>query len=131
MAARVKPFYVYCIHEGDGYPVYVGKGHGRRAKAQSKRFGRPVYVWRSFVSEQAAFEFERRAIAELIPPLNRAKGGAGGRVRRRVYRKPRWVAEIERIGTRVYAARELLKFDLSAYLRPERIAAIRQVATAA
>ena len=121
-------FYVYAIHDGDGYPVYVGKGCGRRLNTQMSRFGRPGYILRRFRSERDAFRFEGRLIDELAPKLNRCRGGAGGRVTTRVHRRPSWLIEMERVGTRVYAARALLKFDLSAHVSAERLERIRQVA---
>ena len=133
MAARGrKPgfgrFYVYAIHDGDGVPVYIGKGIGRRLDLQRGRFARPGYILRRFRTEDAAFQFDARMVAELKPQMNRCPGGAGGRASKRIVRLPACYREMERVGTRVYAARELLKFDLTGYVTPKQIDAIRQVA---
>lgn len=123
-------FYVYAIHDGDGLPVYIGKGCGRRLSIQKARFGRPGYIVRRFKSEQQAFKYEKRLIAELPPELNRCEGGFGGRAtRRRPERLPKEFMEMERLGTRVYAARMLLKFDLRRRVSPEQIERLRQVAS--
>jgi hypothetical protein len=128
MAAR---FYVYVIHDGDGLPVYIGKGSGRRLEAQRKRFGRQGYVWRRFKSEDAAFAFEARCIAELSPALNRCAGGAGARVTTkapREYRCPTAIA-MQEIGPRRYVARRLFDFvGVERYIDPSKLDAIRQVA---
>jgi hypothetical protein len=52
-----------------------------------------------------------------------------GRTRNPAPRKTKWEREIERIGTRVCAARTILRFQgIENYLTPEQIAAIKAVA---
>jgi hypothetical protein len=64
-------------------------------------------------------------IAEMQPPLNRCPGGGGSRATPRVERKPEWLREMERIGTRAYAARFLLtkmRFEPEMQKRVEQVA---------
>jgi hypothetical protein len=121
-------FYVYSIHDGDGFPVYVGKGLARRAKQQSKRFCRPFYIERRFSTEDGAFSFERRLISELSPELNVVAGGGGGRVTSKPARQPSWEREMDKVGIRRYVARALLRFDLQNHVAASKIDRIRQVA---
>jgi hypothetical protein len=52
-----------------------------------------------------------------------------GRKRKPAPRKTKWEREIERIGTRVYAARTILRFQgIENYLTPEQIANMKAVA---
>lgn len=123
-------FYVYCIHDGDGFPVYVGKGTGRRFVQQRKNFRRPGYITKRFHSERAAFAYERKMVEELRPSLNQTGGGGGSWVRKPapINRRYPWEYEMERVGQRRYTARALLRFDLSGLLDASKIDAIRQVA---
>ena len=101
-------FYVYAV-KVDGQIAYVGKGTGRRASVSAKRCNGEWEILKSFAKEDAAFAYEREMIALHKPGLNISTGGNGGRaVPKRAPRKPKWVAEMERIGTKVYAARFLL-----------------------
>lgn len=103
-------FYVYKLMGDGGTVLYVGKGSGRRLQVQmSKRQCHGEIIAR-FKSERDAYAYEVLAIAELKPELNRHKGGNGCRAVRRVERKPKWLKEMDAIGTRAYGARLLLKF---------------------
>lgn len=124
---RAKRFYVYQL--SDGLTIqYVGKGTGRRLKNQMARTGLFGEIVKRFKSERDAYRHEIKLIAEISPPLNRNGGGGGPATRRRAERKPKWVCDIEAIGTRMYAARMLLRFDLTPYFGAEKIEAIRRVA---
>lgn len=109
MAQRLKvDCYVYAI-KTEGGIVYIGKGTGRRARVSARRCGGEWEIIKAFTSEDAAFAYEREMIALHKPSMNVATGGNGGRAKPKPEpRKPKWVAEMERIGTRVYAARFLL-----------------------
>jgi hypothetical protein len=111
-AARV--CYVYAIMQGD-IVAYVGKGAGRRGQQSARRVGGALKIIKDGLTDDEAFLLERQMIAELAPTENVSAGGNGGRVRRKVVRKPKSVREfereleeIERIGPRIYAARFLL-----------------------
>lgn len=125
MAAR---FYVYLLEDGD-VPAYVGKGSGGRLAVQERRFALPGRVLERFDSEKAAYAAERKWIARLKPYHNRCAGGNGSRAMR-LPNTPRWVSAIERMGTRVYAARILLACDRASLgiVDPSKIDAIRNVA---
>ena len=112
MAARTR-FYVYEMLDGD-VVAYVGKGSGHRLEVQRRHFGLPGRVAAEFSSEARAYAFERELISRLKPVLNRHPGGNGSRARR--HREPRWCREMERLGTRKYAALALLRFDTRGYL---------------
>lgn len=132
MATRKIEFYVYRIFDRFE-TVYVGKGSGRRLANQTRRFGLPGEIIERCNSDDHAFEREIFWIAELRPTENRAPGGGGGRVRpkpisRDEKRFIKDLAEVERIGTRRYAARMLLRFDTSGHLDPSKLDAIRRVA---
>jgi len=121
-------FYVYHLTDGPE-TVYVGKGTGRRLKSQLARTGLFGEILKRFKSERDAYAHERRLIKNLAPRLNKIAGGGGPVVRRRVQRKPKWQRDIESVGTRIYAARELLKLDLRGFVNPEQLAAIKCVAS--
>lgn len=55
---------------------------------------------------------ECKLIAELSPPRNCNAGGGGPWVRKPAPRRFKWEIEMERLGTRVYAARALLRFPI-------------------
>lgn len=120
-------FYVYELSDGSCVQ-YVGKGTGRRLKNQMARTGLFGEIVRRFSSQRAAYAYEVRLIAKHNPPLNRNGGGGGPNTRRRATRSPKWVRDIEAIGTRVFAARGLLQFDLSKHCSAEQIAEIKRVA---
>jgi hypothetical protein len=124
MAAR---FYVYRIFDGFE-TVYVGKGSGRRLATQIRNFGLPGEIIAGFKSENDAYAFEIKMISELMPTENKHPGGNGNRVCRPIERKLKWELEIERVGSRRYAAQQLLQLDISQYLDASKIDAIRQVA---
>lgn len=120
-------FYVYRIFYGLE-TVYVGKGSGRRLESQKSKFRLPGEIIATFASESDAYAHEIKMIASLMPTENKHPGGNGSWTRKRVKRKLGWEYEIERVGSRRYAARELLKLDLSGVLDASKIDAIRQVA---
>lgn len=108
---RARRFYVYKLMD-EQVVAYIGKGSGYRLNNQIRAYGLPGEVVATFEREKDAYAFEIKAIAELKPLLNRHKGGNGPRCKPfRKPRKPVWLIEIERIGTRAYAARLLLKFS--------------------
>lgn len=125
MAAR---FYVYHLVDGVGDIQYIGKGSGKRLVSQKSKHQLFGYVAERFNSERQAYKAEIEHIARHNPPLNKHPGGNGSKASRKIERKPSWQIEMERVGTRVYAARALLCFDLSHYLDASKIEAIRQVA---
>ena len=107
-------FYVYQLSAGDSVQ-YIGKGTGRRLKNQIVRTGLRGEVLKWFKSEKAAYAHEASLIKRISPPMNRAAGG-GGAIARRKARLPLWfrreIKEIERVGSRVYVARELAKMGI-------------------
>ena len=112
MAAR-KPwrFYVYDILDKSSNVVYVGKGSGNRYRVSIRNHegdsGSPVAY---FKKESDAYQFESDRIKELNPLNNIHPGGNGSRcARAKVYRMTKVEKEIEAVGTRVYAARILVK----------------------
>lgn len=111
MAARID-CYVYAV-KVDGVIVYIGKGTGRRSRVSARRCGGQPEILKAFTNEDDAFAYERKMIALHGPEMNVCAGGNGGRAKPKpTPRKPKWLAEIERIGTKVYAARFLLtRFD--------------------
>ena len=121
-------FYVYHLTDGPE-TVYVGKGTGRRLKNQLARTGLLGEIVKRFKSERDAYLYEIRLIKKLAPRLNKNGGGGGPLVQRRIERKPKWQIEIERIGTRIYTARMLLKFDLRAHVSSDKIDILRRVAS--
>lgn len=135
MAARGrKPseFYVYRIFDGFE-TVYVGKGSGRRLDHQKRKFGLPGEIVEGCKSDDHAFSREVFWIKQLQPTSNKLRGGNGGRVRpkpicRDEKRFLKELAEIDRIGSRRYAARMLLKFDTRGYIGSSKLDVIRQVA---
>lgn len=125
-----KRFYVYAFYQ-DGVCIYVGKGCGRRLKTQEKRFGFPGVVLKEFATEKAAYNYEARQIEKLRPSHNKVAGG-GGAIKRKKEALAPWfkaeAAEIERVGSRVYAARGLLKLDIGKLVAASVVERIRQVA---
>ena len=108
--------YVYVI-ERDGVPLYVGKGTKYRCNVSAKKHGGVARILERFDSDCDAFAAERRYIAELMPTENKCPGGSGGRCvpkpetaeeRRNRLAFERECAEIERVGSRRYAARFLM-----------------------
>jgi hypothetical protein len=122
---RAWRFFVYALTEGDRV-VYVGKGSGRRLQAQRRKHGCEGHEVARFKREADAYAHEIRLIAELSPERNKHPGGSGSRVVNCKPATPVWVREIERIGSRVYAARLLLRF--AHVVDPSKVDAIRRVA---
>jgi hypothetical protein len=112
-----------------GGTAYIGKGSGRRLEHQVRRFGLLGEIIARFKSERAAYAYERRQIEQQKPHLNQCAGGGGSRATKVVQRRQQWEIEIERVGTRVYAARGLLCLQgIESFLSPEKIAVLRSVA---
>jgi hypothetical protein len=120
-------FYVYRIYDGE-VTVYIGKGRGRRLSDQKRRFALSGEILKSFSSERAAYAFEAKQIAKMKPIANKVAGG-GGAITRRNIKLPIWftrqVKEIERVGSRRWVARELLKLDLSGSVSPDTVHKLR------
>lgn len=115
MAAQRKKgsCYVYRIYDGHE-TVYVGKGSGRRLSNQKRRFACDGEIIRGGLTDDEAFRFEREMIAALKPTGNVAPGGNGGRLRSKPLSSfaralMREAAEVDRVGSRVFAARFLLR----------------------
>lgn len=107
MAAR---FYVYVITKDD-LPLYVGKGSGRRAQVQAKKYDGIAYILEWFSREALAYKAEIRWIKELKPQFNVHPGGNGCRVKKTIREtKDKFYREIEKIGSRAYSARILLRY---------------------
>lgn len=122
-------FYVYRLFDDAGETLYVGKGSGNRLSSQKSAHRCKGEILEGHRRERDAYRRERDFIAELKPLRNRHPGGNGSIATPiRARRKYGWEKEIERIGSRCYAARELLRFDLSGYLDRSKIEAIRLVA---
>jgi hypothetical protein len=106
MAAR---FYVYRLYGPDGATEYIGKGSGYRLTAQKRNKGLDGEIVAMFFKEADAYAYEVERIAADKPTLNRHPGGNGSKaIKRRALPRPKWVIDMEKIGTRVYAARFLL-----------------------
>jgi hypothetical protein len=105
---EVRGTYVYRIfnrHE----TVYVGKGSGRRLETQTRKFGCDGEILEVCKSDDHAFRREIHWIALLRPSANILRGGNGGRRKpRKSARRSRDMIEIDRVGSRRYAARFLL-----------------------
>lgn len=124
MAEVGSQFYVYRFDNDEGQCIYIGKGSGRRLQAQNKRFGREGYIVKWFALAGAAYRYEAFLIEKLKPIENKVAGGAGPGSKRtmRRPRKSKELLEIERIGTRAYAAKFLLTRDLRGIWPAEKIA---------
>lgn len=121
--------YVYRIFDG-AVTVYVGKGSGRRLRQQERRFGLPGEILERFDCDDKAFKRERELIASLRPTENVSLGGSGGRSRPKpVLPTPKWVREMEKMGTRKYVARFLLA-RARYLLSPDDLTQILKVAQA-
>jgi hypothetical protein len=120
-------FYVYELASSDGVVQYVGKGSGKRLSAQIRNIGFQGSEVARFKSEKDAYAFEVARIAEAKPLLNKCAGGNGNTatpVKRPV--KTAWEREYERVGSRVMAARLLMRFA-SHLVEPSNLDAIRQI----
>jgi hypothetical protein len=108
-------FYVYQLVDDAGIVQYVGKGSSNRLACQKHNFGLEGYEVARFKRESDAYAYEVKRIAECSPLLNKHKGGNGSRVtkQRNSYYRPEkkqdWQIEMDRIGSRAYAARFLLQ----------------------
>lgn len=113
MAASEWKFYVYEVLSEAGDVIYVGKGSGHRIRVSEKHRGgtnsRKVAL---FKRERDAYAYEVQRIAECAPTLNKVAGGNGPRcqiVRLARRNKSKDEKEMDRIGTRAYAARYLIE----------------------
>lgn len=105
---RKPKFYVYRLFDGFE-TLYVGKGSGRRLANQKCAYRCEGEVLECCTSDDHAFAREVHWIAQLRPTLNKLAGGNGGRCRPKPKpRRTRDEIEIERTGSRRYAARFLL-----------------------
>ena len=119
-------FYVYALLDA-GRVVYVGKGSGRRLHVQKRAHRCDGHEIARFKREKDAYAHEVSLIAELAPERNRHPGGNGPRAaRQRTERAPVWLKAIENAGTKVYAARVLLRY--AHLVEPSKLDAIRRVA---
>lgn len=123
---EVRPFYVYELVK-DGEVQYVGKGSGRRLRNQERTFGLEGREIARFAKESQAYEYEVQRIAEVKPPLNKHKGGNGSRATIKACRVPAWVKEIERLGSKRYAAMLIMRFGPH-LVDPSKVDAIRRIA---
>lgn len=131
MAARLRKthqddgkYFVYELLNQDGDVFYVGKGSGRRAHVSMKqRAASEFRVVKRFRSEADAYMFEKDHIAKFDCLINKCAGGNGSKAAK--IRKPKWLCEIEDVGTRVYAARLLMKYPQM--IAPSKVDMIRQV----
>jgi hypothetical protein len=105
---EVQRFYVYAIVSPAGVPLYVGKGSGRRSAQSAKKHGGSAVILERFAREKDAYKAERRYIAELKPEANICPGGNGSRATKVRAVVCATYREIQRVGSRVYAARFLL-----------------------
>jgi hypothetical protein len=104
-------YYVYELTDAQGVVQYVGKGSGTRLRAQIRNFRLLGHEVARFKRESDAYAYERQRIAEVKPLLNKCAGGNGSRATPvRAPRKTAWEKEVDRVGSRVYAARLLLSF---------------------
>lgn len=119
-------FYVYALTQF-GKVVYVGKGCGRRLHVQRRAHGCDGHEIARFRRERDAYAFEVASIAEMAPERNKHPGGNGSRATPvRKERAPKWAAEIAAIGSRVYAARILMRY--LHLVDPSKVDAIRRIA---
>jgi hypothetical protein len=126
-------FYVYAFYADDGAIAYVGKGKGPRFKRQEKRFA-PMKgkILKHFKCEDNAFHYEWKLIEKHSPALNKCKGrnckpAKNGYAYLDKELAKEW-KEMERVGTRVYAARVLIRFDLRPYFDADRIDRLHVIA---
>jgi hypothetical protein len=117
-----KLFYVYELFTPDGVVEYVGKGSGSRLTSQKRNHGLDGRKVREFDIEGDAFAFEVKHIAAVKPSRNKCAGGNGGRV------GCRYMADVSRLGTQVYAARLWLRFAHAFKPSPSEIEQVRRVA---
>lgn len=118
-------FYVYQLNFGTGECAYIGKGSGNRLAVQKRSKALEGFEIARFWSEAESYAFERQAIADRNPALNRHPGGNGCRASR-PKRDSKLFREIEKVGTRKYAARLLLKW--LHLVDPSKVDLIRAVA---
>jgi hypothetical protein len=123
-------FFVYELLNKDGSVAYVGKGSGVRLRAQQSRMNLNGLEVARFKREKDAYAFEVARITETKPTLNKCAGGNGNVVTpKRKQRDPKWLTVMNRIGTRRYAARLLLGYDLRPFDIPaSEVEQIRAVA---
>lgn len=118
-------YYIYCFIDGHEI-LYIGKGSGRRVKAQAKRFSCEYKILERMDDEAFAYDREKHWIAQLQPTLNMNKGGGGSissdvvplqfrsTLTLKEWKKAKTdgakqAQEIERVGSRRFVARMLLR----------------------
>lgn len=125
-------FYVYDILDQSGSVIYVGKGSGYRARVSlTVRGGSSFEIVQRFKREADAYKFEIARIAEINPPMNKAKGGNGAKATKKRNVKDAWTKTFEAIGSQRYAALLLLNvFKASPSLVPDlsKVEKFREVA---
>lgn len=121
-------FYVYVLRERGGCIAYVGKGSKSRLSVQKKKHGLDGEIVKRFASEAAAYDYERKLILAERPRMNKCAGGNGSKAQKQ--RRQAWEIEMDRVGTRVYAARAIIQFGaaLEQYMSKATIERIRAVA---
>lgn len=121
-------YYVYDVLDGDGTIIYVGKGCNHRMNRSCRhRKGAAAIVIERFESDEAAYAFEKKRIAEIHPPLNQSKGGDGPRENSAHHPLIGWQREMKSIGTRAYAARLLLKIRYVINNFPSKVVVDREM----
>lgn len=130
MGQAIWRFYVYEVLGALGEVLYVGKGSGnRKTVSLRQRSGSAVQEVARFKREFDAYFYERQRIAESRPALNKSPGGNGSLATpKRAERLPSWVKDIERIGSRCYAARLVLFYAPRLGIALSEIDNIRRVA---
>lgn len=102
------PFYVYELTDESGAVVYVGKGCKSRLATQKRHRGLGGHEVARFKKEAHAYAYEIVRIREVGPIQNKHPGGVGGKFGHGggIFAE---LAEINRVGTRRFAARLILK----------------------
>jgi len=119
-------FYVYVLTDANEV-AYVGKGSGRRLSVQCRNRGCEGYELARFKRERDAYQFEREAIKEFRPHINRHPGGNGSRATRAKPWRPDDWKEIKELGSRRHVAKWLLErpWLLSLANHPSEVGEIR------
>lgn len=124
MSGQSYKFFVYALTDQRGNIVYIGKGSGRRLKNQIRSKGFDGHELCRFKSEKLAYDYEKKRIAEDKPTLNIHPGGNGCTAQKES--NPKWLKDIEKIGTRAYAARLLVRFG-GDMISPSEIETFRKI----
>lgn len=98
---------------------------------QKRRFNAQGEIIERHKSEKQCYVREKWLISEQAPPLNKAPGGGGSKATRVVHRRTKEEIEMDLVGTRVYAARALMRKGdkaLLKYIGASNLEKLRQVA---